>query len=141
MFEFLYHQECPNCGRTTPLLGTTLEEISRGLQVSRVVDHPIPFVCQRCKVAFLYDCVQKETGLIEPPLRIRGHENEKLWSVLAQCGDNSCGSRVEVFAIRSGDTTEQQLLAEAKAWELKSVVCENGHTLAVSSQLKVGFPL
>jgi hypothetical protein len=117
-------------GHTTIVLKPTLQRIAQGELRSRQAELPIPFVCQYCKSGFLFDWARAQaSGMIETPLRLEGHEHEKLWCVIAECGDSSCNSQVELFSIHSDDTIPEEVLAGVPTWNLSGFVCEKGHPL------------
>jgi hypothetical protein len=49
------------------------------------------------------------------------------FSIVAECGDGNCRVPVELIAIRSPNTAEEQMLAEIQEWNLDGFLCENGH--------------
>jgi hypothetical protein len=102
---------CP-CGETISLTGNNLARIVQHLQWSNMAAPLVNFVCWRCKTAFRYDYQnRKPSGVIdEPPQTL----NRRVGVLTVGCAGANCEAPIELIAVRTSDTTDEQFHEEAK---------------------------
>ena len=136
--EPLYYVTCSKCSHTKLVLKSTLRQIASGLKAWRNPDSPIPFICEACKVIFLFDDVQSgAAGVVEPPLRIPRYEHLTLWSTIVGCSDDQCNATLELFAIRFGRPSEELFRAEVADWDIQGICCEKDHPIIAPRVLRI----
>ena len=115
-----YFVRCTHCPAHIFLLETTLAEIVQRRQVSTTGDPLVMLVCQECMAVHPFDYRRRRAAAMSDlPLQTPA----LFWfSILAVCDEDNCDFPVELVAIRSHGTTEQQCLEEIPNWQLDGVM-------------------
>ena len=134
-----YDLACPN-GHTTFLRERTLRRIVDNLHELDRGDPQITFVCSQCKIAFRFDYLNRksEEGIDELPQS----SEPFVFIVKTRCGNKRCGSRAELVAVRSSDTSPARFGEEALGWQPICQRCGSVASAAVLRSIRQGgYPL
>lgn len=123
-----YMIECINCKNRIGLHETMLEQIFHGRLWSSTGEPFLTLVCSKCKTWFRYNYEERSpVGEISELSRTPDREYPALFSLLAECDDSNCSSKMELIAVRDFGTSKEMMRREILAWKLGGLVCEQGH--------------
>src|ERR1035437_5039218 len=122
--------QCPRCPAHISLPGTILAKIVQGRRVSTTGAPWLVLVCPECKAAFRYNYRgRRAVGVTDIPDQTEARCDVIWFSVPAECDGGCSGFQAELIAIRSANTTPEQLSEERKQWTTDDTYCQKGHRI------------
>jgi len=120
---------CSWCGDNILLPLEKLAQAFASLEVRTTDREPIAAVCNRCKQVRNYDLANSDLSHTWGPAAYLDAFSGWVFIESLKCADQTCKTRLPLFAIWDPAISAEQRTAYANSWKWDGLKCQDGHPI------------